>query len=362
MTTLIRIVVATLLALAVLDLAVAGVLKVASDAGKITSLVRYFDYGRSVPGKLSQWEHSPDVEGNLYDVAWLDEMMAASQAQFETQEAPHPMVRTYGMSFVDNITKRAEKLNADLVVDRHSGPGAPPNFTYAAFQKDRSNRRAGDVVVLGILSSSVTGMAALSNQTWAFEQPAPFTYPIYTPDGPSPALHADEPVIQSAQMLRAARQDPVLLKSWRAQQKAKDAFWSYEAFAFAQLDWSPFMRLVRRSLAISAITDKETAVRNGAFPYPETLRRMVLNFAQTARDDGQKPVVFLIQSRDGQDPNLLAIMSSTLATENIPYLATEELFLPTDMTGFRPDGHYKPAVDQMFAEHFAALFATLIKP
>ena len=39
------------------------------------------------------------------------------------------------------------------------------------------------IVVLGFLSSSLHAMASLSNRTWSFEQPAPFTYPVFLPEG-----------------------------------------------------------------------------------------------------------------------------------------------------------------------------------
>ncbi len=150
----------TLAALIVIDMAVA--LMLAGPAP--ISLQRFFDYGRSVPGKLAQWEARPKMRGNLYEVAWLPEMMDRSAAAAAARPATDgPVVHAYSMSFVNHIMEAAEAARPDLLVAKRAGPSAAPNFTYAAFLKDRPNRRAGDVAVLGILSSSVSAMGSFSN-------------------------------------------------------------------------------------------------------------------------------------------------------------------------------------------------------
>lgn len=64
-----------------------------------------------------------------------------------------------------------------------------------------ANRRKDDVAVLGILSSSVPALAALSNRTWMFEQPAPFTYPVFRPDAQG-GLKRIDPLVRSEADLR----------------------------------------------------------------------------------------------------------------------------------------------------------------
>lgn len=328
-------------------------------SGRLGGLVQYFDYGRSVPGKLAQWEANPGATGNLYDVAWRQDAVSLSQKAFTTEpQGTGPVVRSYGMSFVNHILRNAVKMDPDLIWDAHAGPGAPPNFTYALFEDDRDNRRAGDIAVLGILSSSVSGMAALSNQTWVFEQPAPFTYPIYWPEGAG--LRRVDPVIQSAQLHRNLAEDQMALTDWYDQLSSEDHFFSQQTYGAVWADKSPFGRLVRRSLATSHVDQtKADIVTTNDYPYVEVLRRMVSAFATTARADGQIPVVMLIQSNGRGDADVLAVTASVLQDMDIPHLATIEHADPRDPSKFISDGHYKPEIDRLFAERFLDLIRSL---
>lgn len=347
----------TLVFLAVMDLLVALALSEAGERQKLGSLVRYFEYGRSVPGKLARWQANPDLRGNLFDVSWRDALLAASTEEFRT-EAPDigPVIRSYGMSFTDNILHAATKQDSSLVWDRHSGPGAPPNFAYAMIEDDAPNRRAGDVVVFGILASSVPAMAALSNRSWAFEQPAPFTYPIYRPEGAG--LSRIDPLITSEAAERALASDPGAANAWAGQMAREDAFYGPQTFGLTWLDPSPFMRLVRRSLAKGHISRTEAAIlKDGLYPYETVLTRMIGAFAETARSRGQHPVVMLIQSQAG--PDLLALVRPVLEREEIPYLATAEHADLRDSSVFLPDGHYRPEIDAAFGKAFRELLAEL---
>ncbi|MFT6103597.1 MAG: hypothetical protein ACJA1E_000009 [Paracoccaceae bacterium] len=339
--------------LALMDMSVSGALHIAEKQGRLTSLVRYFDYGRSIPGKLAQWEANPEMEANLYDVGWRDTSAANSAVGFAAEPADiGPVVRGYGMSFVNRILQQAIDIDPSRIIDLHAGPGAPPNFTYALFEGDRANRRDGDIAVLGVLSSSLAAMEALSNQTWVFEQPAPFTYPIYKVDGA--ALSRIEPVIKSAAEHRAMEQDSTLAKAWRTQLIAHDRFYSAKTFGAQWADASPFLRLVRRSLAKGHQDMVERDILDGRL-YAEVLPVMLTAFAETARADGQVPIVMLIQSRDPGDPDLLDLLGPVLDEHEIPMLATANYANPKDPTMFLGDGHYLPLIDRRFAQAFLAL-------
>ncbi|KIC40597.1 hypothetical protein RA27_12535 [Ruegeria sp. ANG-R] len=341
--------------LALIDLSVHAVLRHAEASGRLGSLVAFFEYGRSVPGKLARWQDNPTLRGNLFDVSWRSAILDESVSKFADGSADNsPTIRSYGMSFVNNIIKRAVEKRPGLISDSHAGPGAPPNFTYALFQDDRQNRRPGDIVVLGILSSSVPAMAALSNRTWVFEQPAPFTYPVYWPEGEG--LRRVEPLINSADAQRALSDNPTLQAAWRDQLASEDLFHAYSTFGGRALDASPFLRLVRRSVGTSHVAKTEAEILAGThYPYDTVLRRMVSEFARTAREEDQIPIVMLIQSRDPRDADILAITRPVLEAENIAYLATAEHFDPRDASGFLPDGHYRPRVDDLFADRFLDL-------
>ncbi|MBK0329371.1 hypothetical protein I5535_19015 [Rhodobacteraceae bacterium F11138] len=347
-----------LLFLALLDTGVAVVLHWAEAQGRMGSLVRYFDYGRSVPGKLAQWEADPDAPGSLYNVAWRQGAIAVSSAEFAAEtDDTGPVIRSYGMSFVNHIMIAAQEQDPDLRVDRHSGPGAPPNFTYALFQEDRGNRRAGDVVVLGILSSSVPAMAALSNRSWTFEQPAPFTYPVFLLNGEE--VKRVEPLINSAEQERALAHAPARARAWADQLAAWDAFYSPITFGAVWLDASPLARLVRRSLGTAHVAQVKAEILAGSeYPYVEVLNRMIMDFARTAQADGQIPIVVLVQTRNPVNVDVLEIARPALERADVAYLATVEHFDPADVSGFVSDGHYRPGINARFGKVFLDLVDT----
>ncbi|SNR66874.1 hypothetical protein [Paracoccus sediminis] len=346
--------------LALMDLAVAATLKLSGDHGALPSLQRYFDYGRSVPGKLDQWIENPDLPENLFDVAWIPDTIAQSERLFAAEDPAPGTLRGYGMSFLAQMMRAAAEQDPALRIDLHGGPAAPPNFAYALFLKDRPNRRSGDVAVLAILSSSLPGMAALSNRSWSFEQPAPTTYPVFWPDGKG-GLRPVEPLVTSAAQERGLRHDPEAATAWQRQLAQEDAFYSQVSFGYSFLDQSPLLRLVRRSWAMQTIASREAGILNEEAGYPLTasLQTMVAEFARIAREDGQLPVVYLIQGRDPADADVLRMVQPVLDEQRIPYLATKDLADPRDPTNFGGDGHFKDSMNRIFAEAFRRLLPTI---
>lgn len=341
----------TLVSLIVLDGLVAATLTWADRNERLGSLVWFFEYGRSVPGKLERWEQNPNTSGNLYDVGWRSSAVETSAAIFAEEPADTaPVIRSYGMSFTLRISQQFSELRSNINWDSHAGPAGPPNYTYALFQDDRANRREGDIAVLGVLSSVVPTMAAMSNQTRVFEQPAPLTYPIFRPDGDDGIIRID-PLVTSPAQQRALAQDPQAHAAWRDQLAREDAFYSPITFGLTWLDASPLARLSRRALAKSHINDTTAAIINeDVYPYQTVLPLMIRDFARTARADGQIPVVVLIQTNRPQDVDILTIAQPILDAENIPYLATVDVVDPKDPLNYAPDGHYSAEVDRLFAQ------------
>ncbi len=350
MSPLIRMPLMVLAALVALDLAAAGALSVFEEKGIGGSLVNYFEYGRSTPGKIAKWQAEPDLPGNLYKVAWRPGALKYSAESFAKEvEGPKPVIRAYGMSFTDRILSHAETERPSLAVDSMGGPGASPNYVFAQFLDDRENRRPGDVAIIGILASSVSGMGAMSNQTRVFEQPAPFTFPIFRPTG-GHGLERLDPIIESLEAQNALAQDPDRARAWHAQLAEEDKLYSPFAYALPWLDRSPFMRLVRRSLATSDISRREVSVL-GDPDMLEALRRIVASFAKIAREDGQIPIVILLQNRSGA-PDLMAVLENILEEGDIPYLLTSDIVDPSNPSIFEGDGHFKPEVDARLATAF----------
>lgn len=339
----------TILLLAVLDGVVAGALHVADSRGKLTGLVRFFDYGRSVPGKHAVWQETLGAVDNPMEASWIGDVLATPMTRMATSDEKPPLtIRSYGMSFSANIFRAALNMDQSLSWDMHVAPAASPNFTFHASQIDRPNREAGDVVVMTFLSSSVPGMASLSNRTWNLEQPMPFTYPIFRA--------VDGELRETAPMAKSLEDElnPAFFESWALQIRNEDGNYLREAFALPFLDASPFFRLTRRAITSRAETKAKQAVLE-SFPVAATLQLMARQFANDVREDGQMPIIFLIQSRNPADAQLLDMLKPTLDAHNIPYMATVEHVDPTNPGHFRADGHYAYVKDNIFAEAFLEL-------
>lgn len=320
-----------------------------------SSLKQFFEYGRSVPGKLAQWQENPDMPANLLRVAWQPAIVSGSARAFAEEDPGQRRLRLYGFSFANHISEALAARRPDLPIDRHSGPGAPPNFTYSLAAQDRANRRPGDVVVWAVLSSSTPAMSSFSNRVWAFEQPSPFTYPVYRL-AEGGGLRREDPVVVDLDDQLALDERPELAARWSRQLRERDGLYTAAAFGAPWLDISPFSRLIRRARATNAIAEREDAItaRPDAAPYPyaEVLRRMARDFAAEVRADGQVPVVMLVQTGDLGSPDLRALLAPYLREHDIPYFATADYQDPADPSVFLPDGHYTYPVNERFGAEF----------
>lgn len=338
------------------DIVVALVLS--AGIGPLAPLERYFDYGRSVPGKLARWQAEPDMPGNLFDVGWIEDVTRRSAEGFAAEGSETgQVVRSYGMSFANDIMRAARDEDPALTIDLAGAPAAPPNWALATFQADMGNRRPGDVVVLGVLSSAVPAMFSLSNRTRNFEQPAPLTYPVFRLES-GDTLIKTEPLITSPAAERALVVDPAARAAWADQLRREDALWQAGAFELSVLDSSPFLRLLRRSLATSAIDDARAQIAADTDRWQPVLAAMMLDFARQARAEGLTPVVLLIQTQGGGAPDLARHIAPALAADGVAYLATVEHVDPRQPGNFLPDGHYTKPANAVLARAFLSLIAS----
>ena len=342
----------TFAALIVLDLCVGFTLSALKDRSRLTGLTNYFDLGRSVPTKIADWKETPDSGANLFDVAGVDDIIDRSKAGFSAEELSNAQVlRNYGMSFSNRLGEAAIQLQPDYTLDSHGGPAAPANHTYALFNADRNNRRAGDIVMFGILSSSVPYITSMSNRSWAFEQPAPFTYPVY--NIVNGQLGTIQPQVVTVENELALSESKNLSDAWLRQLKNEDFFYSELAFAAPWLDRSPFAKLVRRALVLRDLEDRRReALSNKADEIHEVMMTMLGNYSEMAMADGQIPIVVLIQTCSPLDINLRDFLGKDLETKGIRYIATEDFVDPTDPTKFIGDGHYVKEADLIVAKEF----------
>ena len=356
----------TILIFIAMDVIISFALKNFERHKLFPSIVQYYGFGYSVPNKLENWKKNQaqwfetTLENEL-----RDDVLKTSQREFLSENPDQgPVLRVYGMSFVDQIIDaamdiRPKSLFPNLKVDKHSAGGAPPNYSFMIFNSDRKNRRRGDVAILGISSSNVLAMNSMSHSAYSFEHPLPYTYPIYWPE--KQGLRTIEPLIYKKSDIASLSTDTSFRKKWYDQLRRHDEFFTPVAFFFPWMDASPFVRLIRR-WNVTARFKKLSAkgVEKFSYPYKEVLNEFVINFAETARSDGQIPIVFLIQARP-TDADLKNLLQAKLDSHNIRYFSTVDYFNPNDPTGFIQDGHFKKHINVMLAENFLAMLLQDLK-
>jgi hypothetical protein len=249
-------------------------------------------------------------------------------------------------------------IDSKLGVRSIAGPAAPPNYSYAAYKLDRGRHKA-DVVILGILASSVKGLRTMNGSTWQFEAPAPYSYPRYVVDNGK--LKEISPKIQSLAQLRAALQDE---KQWDAavnQLREHDQFFNPFLFEHNWLDNSAIVRLIRRASAQrhqTAVTNQvhDSTGFNKELDIP-VLSAIAKEFSATAKADGKLPIVLIINDR-GYDDHLFQALKPTMENNSIPYVSTHNIAPATDLKNFIGDGHFVPSANKLIAKSVLELVNT----
>ncbi len=330
-----------LAALALMDVAVDRTFRLPRDPRvKATNpLVTYFNYGTSIEGKIRREVGPSDESTSLLAMAgWVDE-----QARSNPGAVAPPggiLASFYGMSFSSDVAKQLAEVEPRVGLRLFGGPAAPANHSHAIAGLDRGGQ--SDVMVLGVLASSVKGVATNNGMTWRFENPAPFTYPRH--EAGASGLEARWPMVRTLDDTRAALADPALWGRYLAQLRATDDFYNDFLFRHDLSDSSTLVRMVRRAVAQrwEAARAARTHGPKGfveSSPAMASLRAIVAAFAAGARRDGKVPVVLLLEDQ-GYGDHLGRALEPVLGAGRIPHLATHTVCSPTDRRNFLPDGHF----------------------
>jgi hypothetical protein len=347
----------TLISLLAIDVAINVLFRYPTDPQNVNpgSLNLYFDYGRSLEGKVfRQLGKTDDLSAPIAQAGWLDDQLG----QGEPVKPKHDLlVAIYGMSFSNYVGEAIQKLDPKITTRLIAGPYAPPNHSLAAYQRDRSQHRA-KVVIFAILASSVQGLDSMTGTTLGGEVPAPYTFPQY--DWVDGKLKAVNPKIQSLAQLRAARENPQQWQDFTAQLGERDRFYDPLTFHQNLIDQSAILRMVRRSWAKKHRDQVIASIHTPAGFNPEwkqlpVLRRMVEEFAAEAKQDGAVPLVLLIQDR-GYDDHLYRVLQPTLERSGIAYVSTHEMAGTGNPQNFVGDGHFTAVANQRIA---AAVLAVI---
>jgi len=317
----------------------------------------YFEYGRSIEGKLSRMVGSTDELSSPIAIAgWLDpELWKKLNIPVRRTADKDLLIAIYGMSFSNQVGTAMEEMDSRLMIRAIAGPAAPPNYSFAAYNLDRGKHQA-DIVILGLLASSVKGLRTLNGMTWQFEGPAPYTYPRYfLEDG---KLKVISPNVMSLAQLRAALQNKQQWNAFVNQLKEHDQFFNKFIFQEKWLDNSVIIRLIRRALAQRhqlTITNQihSTTGFNAESEIP-VLRAIVNDFVSTAKADGKMPIVLILNDR-GYEDHLFQALKPTLENASIPYVSTHNIVPATDLSNFIGDGHFTPKANKLIAQEVIKL-------
>lgn len=324
----------------------------------------YFEYGRSVEGKLSRMVGPTDESSSpLAPAGWLDsELWRKLNLPVSRAPGEDLLVAIYGMSFSNQVGDAMKAIDSRITLRTIAGPAAPPNYSFAAYNLDRGRHQA-DVVILGVLASSVKALRTLNGMTWQFEGPAPYTYPRYfLEDG---KLKAIWPKILSLAQLRAALQDKQQWEAFVTQMREHDQFFNTFLFKRNLLDTSVVVRLIRRAWAQRhqmMITNQthSSAGFNAELEIP-VLRAIVADFAATARGDGKMPIVLILNDR-GYNDHLFQALKPTLENASIPYVSTHNIAPATDLKNFVGDGHFVESANKLIGKAVLELINEHFEP
>ncbi|MGY4827989.1 hypothetical protein ACVNIS_05350 [Sphaerotilaceae bacterium SBD11-9] len=354
-TTSARVALWTLIWMALIDLAVNVAFRPSPNALQATNLQRYFEYGRSVEGKLAQAVAGDPADAPILSAGWINDAVL-QQASIEGLAGSNLSVTLYGQSFTFNATKEAARLDGHIALRGIGGPGAPPNHSYAAYKADEPHRKT-DVTVFGILSSTVGQMGSMSGLIWMFESPAPFTFPRYRLNGEQ--LVEERPVITSEAQFRQAfsSRDP-LWHRFKEQLRHNDRGYDEFTFSESMADRSSMVRLIRRGwVAHHQSYDKGVYEPGVGFDAHSeeirVLKAMLLDIAQRSRARKERLVVLLLHTK-GQGNHLHAALKDTLQGAGIDYVSTDSVFSANDPSNFLADGHYTASANTLLAKALLA--------
>ncbi len=342
----------TIAFLVVIDVAVNLFFPYPSDVKKQPNrLQQYFDYGRSTEGKLYRMTGpTEDTSAPIVSAGWLETQRFTEQP-VKVEPGDRLLVNTYGMSFSNRLGRAIERTHSDITVRRISAPSAPANWTYAAYQLDRSLHKA-NAVVFTVMSENIALCTTLGAMTAYFDIPYFYTQPQYTINNNK--LEAIWPEIRTLADYRTALlEKPQNWILFRQQLSSRDSYYNPILFRASPLDNSALLRLVRRGYAQlwRQNISRKVYDSNGFNPNSEQVKlvqAMIRDFAATARNDGIIPVIYIVNNIGSKD-HLYQVLKPILEQDAIPYVSSHTLAPADDPRLFLSDGHFLDSIDEALA-------------
>ena len=341
--------------LLVLDAAVNVLFAYPSDPKNVNpgGLALYFDYGRSMEGRLRRGTRSDPRETAPITLAgWYRPLTAVER----TPKPGSVEVSVYGMSHAVRLADALQQVSPRYQVRSIGAPGASTNWSYGAFLRDEGRKRS-KAAVLAIMSSTLPMTLSPTPMDWNTSFAMPYTADRFFVD--SKTLKRVLPPYDSFDGYVHTLNDPVAWNRALAQFSRTDPF--YDPFLVRQswLDNSTSVRMLRRAWSQRRDHSWRGRVLD-AKGYDRTAEAVkvanaiIADFAKQARRQGVVPVVYVIDSF-GYGDQLYRALAETLHRDHIPFIASHDYVDPSDPTGYLPDSHFTKANDQRLASALAGL-------
>lgn len=310
-------------------------------------LALYFDYGRSMEGRLRRATRAdPGQTAPITLAGWYSPLTAVERpAKPQGTE-----VTIYGMSHAVRLADALQAVSLRYRARSVGAPGASTNWSYGAFLRD-SGRGKSRAAVLAIMSSTLPMIVSSSPMNWNTSFAMPYTADRFTitPGG----LARIAPPYESFADYTRSLNDPAAWRRALQQFERTDPFYDGFLVRASLLDHSTIGRLVRRGWSQRRDQQWRTAVltADGFDAASEPVRianAIVSDFARRARAQGIVPVIYVVDSFGYRD-QLSRALADTLRRENIPHLATHTIVDPMSPTDYLPDSHFTDVNDARLA-------------
>jgi hypothetical protein len=307
----------------------------------------YFEYGRSTEGQLARMTR-PDRSKTapITLPGWYESL---DITEFP-EKSPNSIVTIYGMSHAVRLGQALERTSARLTPRMVGAPGAPTNWSFGAYLRDRGGRKSR-AVVLAVMSYSLPMITTVSAMTWSFDLPMPYTTDrFYVKDGQLRVLH---PPFTSFDGYVEAFYDSEKWKATRELFAKNDTMYNAFIMRASILDHSSLFRLIRRAYAQRYMRSMRKAIFDGTgfragSEQVQVARAIIREFARLARSDGVIPVIFIVNNL-GYSDYLFQALRPVLEKDDIPYLSSHAIVSPDDPRGYLPDSHFTDEVDDRLA-------------
>lgn len=310
-------------------------------------LALYFDYGRSMEGRLRRSSRAdPEETAPITLAGWYRPLTAMERPGKPNDTRVH----IYGMSHAVRLADALQSTSPTLSVRSVGAPGATANWAFGAFRRDQA-RREGDVAVLAVMSSTLPMVTTMSPMTWNISFAMPYTSDRYRLRNGE--LTVTRPPYGSFSGYVAAFSDPARWGEAKRAVAANDPFYEWWLFEETPLDNSSLARLVRRAWAQKRDRQMRARALNeaGFVAESEAVRlgnAIVAAFARQARREGVLPVIYIVNNQ-GYGDHLFRALEPALKDEQIPFLNSAAVIDPGDARSYLPDTHFTDQADRRLA-------------